>query len=110
MVVNKAMLAKSSLASLLGLMCAEGQLTSLGENLERADPAAEVGVRGMDVGRKAEPELNFHLGDVLELESRELRPGLVGVGVVVKELVRKHEGGDEEAELAAVLTTKAGVL
>ena len=106
----QALLTESSLAELVRFMRTEGKLTPFREDLERADPAAEVGIRSVNVGRKAEPKLDLHLGDVLELEARELGPGLVGVGVVVKELVGEHEGGDEQAELAAILTAKTRVL
>lgn len=91
-------------------MGAKCELTAFGEDLEGANPAAEVGIGSMNVGGKPKPELDLHLGNVLELEAREIGPGLVGVSVVIKELVGKHEGSDKESELAAVLTTKTGIL
>ena len=108
--VKQGVLSQSRLSKLVSFMCVECKLTTFGENLEGGNPAAEVGVGSMDVGRKAEPELDLHLGDILKLEPRQLGPGLVGVSVVIEELVSEHEGSDEQAELAAILTSQTRVL
>ena len=72
MLLSKALLLESGLAHLFGFVCAESKLATFCEDLEGADPAAEVGVGSVDVGREAEPEFDLHFGDILQLQAGQL--------------------------------------